>query len=98
MSFTSRLAAEKPLECVDMGTGAAPFLVGIPLEFLLQGRGQAPAMGETELGEHRAGCGQAEVLDEILPQNPHGHGVEQERALPGKPNDAPSGSSSRSSL
>ena len=71
-----------------MGTGSTPFLVGLPLEFLLQGRGHAPAVGETELSEHRTGSGQAEVLDEILPQEPHRDRVEQEGALPGEPNDA----------
>jgi hypothetical protein len=45
-------------------------------------------VGETELGEHRTGGGQAEVLDEILPQEPHRDRVEQERALLGEPNDA----------
>ena len=35
-----------------------------------------------------AGGGQAEVLDEVLPQEPHRDRVEQERPLPGEADDA----------
>jgi hypothetical protein len=45
-------------------------------------------VGKAERGQHRSRGGQAEVVDEILPQDPHGHGVEQERALPGETDDA----------
>jgi hypothetical protein len=48
-------------------------------------------VGEAELGEHRAGSDQAEVVDQILPQNPHGHGVEHERALARETDHAPLG-------
>ena len=42
----------------------------------------APAVGEAELGEHRARRGDAEVLDQILSEQAHRDRVEQERALP----------------
>jgi hypothetical protein len=41
-------------------------------------------MGEAELGEHGAGGGRAEVLNEILSQYAHRDGVEYERALSGE--------------
>jgi hypothetical protein len=41
-------------------------------------------VGEAELGENRAGSGEAEALYQILPENPLGHGVEQEGRCPAK--------------
>ena len=46
-------------------------------------------MSEAELGEHRSGSGLAKVVNEILPQEPHRHGVEQERPLPRETDHAP---------
>ena len=85
---TSRLRAKEPSKCVNLGSGETPFFVIRPRELLLHGRGHAPAVCETKLGEHRASRDQAEVLDEILPQQAHGHGVEQKRSLASKPNRA----------
>jgi hypothetical protein len=45
-------------------------------------------VGEAKLGEHRASSGKAKVFHEILPEKPHGHGVEQERALPSETDHA----------
>jgi hypothetical protein len=45
-------------------------------------------MGEAELGEHGAGGGEAEVLDEVLSQQPHRHRVEKERTLSGEADHA----------
>jgi hypothetical protein len=41
-------------------------------------------VGEAELGEHRARGDQAEVLDQVLAQQPHRHRVEEKRTLPGE--------------
>ena len=41
-------------------------------------------MGEAELGEHGAGGSEAEVLDEVLSQEPHRHRVKKERTLSGE--------------
>jgi hypothetical protein len=46
-------------------------------------------VGEAELGEHGARRSEAEVLDEILPQDAHGHGVEEKRTLSGEADHAP---------
>jgi hypothetical protein len=46
-------------------------------------------VGETELGQHGPRCGQAEVVNEDLSQDPHGHGIEQQCALPGEADHAP---------
>ena len=70
---------------MDAGTGAAPFFIVCPLEFLVHGRGHAPPVGEAELGQHGSSSCQAEVVNKILPQDAHGHGVEQECALPCEP-------------
>jgi hypothetical protein len=43
-----------------------------------------PWSREAKQREHRAGSGQPEVLDEVLSQDVHGHGVEQQRARPGE--------------
>ena len=80
--LAARLDAEQTLERVDAGAGAAPVLVAVPLELGLHRLGHAPAVGEAELGEHGARRGEAEVLDQVLPQQAHRHRVEQERALP----------------
>jgi hypothetical protein len=87
--FTSGLGEEESSEGVDAWTGETPFLTVPPFEFLANGLCHAPAVGEAELGEHGAGSGQAKVLDEILSQDPHGHGVDQERSLAGKTDDTP---------
>ena len=86
--LTSRLRAEEPLKRVDVGAGAPPVFIARPLELLLHGRRHPPAVGKTELGEHRAGSRQAKVVDKILPKKPHGHGVDQECALSGKTDHA----------
>jgi hypothetical protein len=54
----------------------------------MHGCRHAPAVGEAELGQYCSSRGQAEVVNEILPQDPHGHRVEQERALPGESDQA----------
>jgi hypothetical protein len=86
--LASRPGAEKPAEGVDARAGVTPFLMAGPPEFLLHGRRHAPAVGKAELGQHGSRGGQAEVVDEILPQDPHGHGVEQKGALPGESDQA----------
>jgi hypothetical protein len=74
---------------VDAGAGATPLLIGRPIELLSHGLCHAPAVGEAELGEHGSGSGEAEVVNEILPQDSHGNGVEQEGALPRETDHAP---------
>jgi hypothetical protein len=86
--LTPRFGAEQALEGMDPGAGAPPFFVVHPLEFLFHGLRHTPAMGKAELREHRTGGGQAEIVHEILTQEPHGYGIEQERALPGKADDS----------
>jgi hypothetical protein len=83
-----RLDAEEAFERVDAGARAAPVLVAVPLELGPHGLGHAPTMGEAELGEHGAGGSEAEVLDEVLPQEPHRHRVEKERTLSGEADHA----------
>jgi len=46
-------------------------------------------MGEAKLGEHDSGGREAEVIDELLSQEPHRHCVEKERTLSGEADDAP---------
>ena len=87
--ITSRLGAEKPLEGVDVGAGKTPFRIVVPGEFLFHGRRDAPTVGESKLGEHRSGSGEAEVFNEVLTQEPHSHRVDKEGALPGETDHAP---------
>ena len=79
---------EEAFQGVDAGTRMLPFLFGVPFELVLHGLGHTPAVGKTELGKHRAGGRQAEVLDEVLAQCPHRHSVEQQRPLSGEANHA----------
>ena len=83
-----RLDAEQAFERVDAGARAPPVVVAVPLELRLHRLGHAPAVREAELGEHGAGGGEAEVLDEVLAQQAHRHRVEQQRALPGEADHA----------
>ena len=76
---------------MDAGTGALPVVVALPLELRLHRLRHAPTVGEAELGENGAGSEQAEVLDQVLAQQPHRHGVQQQRALSGEPDHAPFG-------
>ena len=46
-------------------------------------------MGEAELGEHGAGGGEPEVLHQVLAQQPHGHRIQEDRALAGEADEAP---------
>ncbi len=85
------LDAEEALERVDARARAPPVLVAVPLELGLHRLGHAPAVREAELGEHGARGREAEVLDEVLAQQPHRDGVEQQRALPGEADHAPLG-------
>src|SRR3989339_105302 len=71
--------------------GPAQVCVVVPLVALLQGRRHSPAMSETELGENRARCMQAEVMHEIVTEEPHGHGVDEDDPLPGETEEAPGG-------
>ena len=80
-SLASRLDTEEPFERVDAGARSAPVLLGLPFELGLHRLCHALAVREAELREHGAGGGQAEVLDEVLSQEPHRDRVEQQRAL-----------------
>jgi len=90
-SLAASLDAKQAFERVDAGAGALPVVVAAPLELRLHRLGHAPAVRETELGEHRARREQAEVLDQVLAQQTHRHRVEQQRALPGEADHAPLG-------
>jgi hypothetical protein len=80
--------AEQTLERVNPGAGAAPIIGAVPAERALHGFGHAPAVREAELGEHRARGRHAEVLHQVLSQQPHGYGVDQQRSLAGEANHA----------
>ncbi len=84
---TARLDAEESLERVDAEPCAQPLLVAVPGELLAHRFGHPPSVGEPELREHGARRGQPEVLDQVLPQEPHRDRVEQERALSREAND-----------
>src|SRR5690606_39163627 len=86
--LASRLNAKKAFEGVDAEARAAPVLVAVPFELGLHGFSHAPTVGEAELGEHGAGGREAEVLYEVLSQEPHGDRVDEERALSGEPDHA----------
>jgi len=83
-ALAPRLDPEEPFQRVEAGARPGPVLVGVPLELGPQGLGHAPAVREAELGQDGAGGGEAEVLDQVLSQEPHGHRVDEERALPGE--------------
>jgi hypothetical protein len=85
------LDAEQAFEGMDARARALPVVVAVPLELGLHRLRHAPAVREAELGQHRAGGGEAEVLDEILAQQAHRDRVEQQRALPGEADHAPLG-------
>lgn len=73
---------------MEPGARAAPVLVAVPPVLGAHGLGHAPALGEAELGQEGSGGREAEVLDELLSQETHRDGVDEERALPGEPDDA----------
>jgi hypothetical protein len=73
----------------SLEASAEPLLLAVPLELRLHGFGQAPPVGEAKLGEHGSSGREAEVLDQVLPQEPHRHRVDQERPLPGEADHAP---------
>src|SRR6185503_15642267 len=77
----TRLDAKEALEGVDPEPGAQPLLVAVPRELVAHRLRHPPAVREAELREHGAGSGQPEVLDEVLAQQPHRDGVEEQRAL-----------------
>ncbi len=82
--LTPRLDEKESLQSEKSGPGAATFLIVQPLEVLLHGLRHAPAVGKAKLGEHRTRRGEAEVLNQVLAQESHGDGIEQEGALPGE--------------
>jgi len=85
LALVPGLHPEQPLQGVDAGAGATPVVVAVPRELGLHGLGHSPPVGESELDEHRAGGRRAEVLYEVLPQQAHRDGVEQQGSLPGEP-------------
>ncbi len=86
--MASGLDAEKAFEGVEAGARAAPVVVGVPLELGLHRLRHAPTVGEAELGEDGAGGSEAEVLDQVLSQQPHRHRVKRERTLTGEADHA----------
>jgi hypothetical protein len=66
---------------MEARSGPPPLLIARPIHVLLHGFGHAPPVGEAKLGQDRARGGEAERLNEILTQDPHGPGIEQERPL-----------------
>jgi hypothetical protein len=79
---------KETFEGVDASARALPFLAAVPLELGLHGLGHAPTVGETELGQHGARGGHAEVLDEVFAQKSHRHRIEQQRSLSGEADHA----------
>jgi hypothetical protein len=45
-------------------------------------------MSEAKLGEDCPRCRETEVLDQVLPQKPHGDGIDQKSTLPSEANEA----------
>jgi len=88
-SLASRLDAEKAFKGVEARARAAPVVAGVPLELGLHRLGHPPSVGEAELGEHDTGGREAEILDEVLSQEPHRDRVDKERSLPGEADRAP---------
>src|SRR5207302_1484170 len=88
---TSGFQHEEALERVDPGAGSSPIVVAVPLEFGSHGFGHAPAMDVAESGENPPGHPDAEGVDELLPEQALGDGVEDERALAGKVDQPPAG-------
>ncbi len=82
---------EQPAEGVNPRASLDPIHLAVPIELGLHGLGHAPPVREAELGEYRARRGQPEAVDQILAQDAHGHGVDQQRALPREPDQAPLG-------
>jgi hypothetical protein len=80
------LSAHTPLS--GIAPGSAPFVTIIPHEFLLYGLCHTPSVYKAELGQNCSGGSQAEVVNQILPKNPHSHGVQQKRPPPCKANKA----------
>ena len=66
-----RLDAEKAFQGVDAGARQAPVCRIGPLELGLHSLGHAPTMRESELGQNRTRSIEAEILDQILAQEPH---------------------------
>jgi hypothetical protein len=47
-----------------------------------------PTMGEAKLGEHGTGRREAEILDQVLAQEPHRDGIDEECAAFGERSEA----------
>src|SRR6185436_8577971 len=72
---------EEALQGIDPGAGPLPVLKGCPVELVAHRLGHAPAVGISEAAQKTAGDPYAEGVDEFLPEQPLGHGIEDEGTL-----------------
>jgi hypothetical protein len=72
---------EKPLERVEPRAGATPLLVGVPFELGAHCFGHPSAMHVTETAEDASRHPDTEGVDQLFPEQPLGHRVENQRPL-----------------
>jgi len=84
----SQLEMEEALQGMDAAPSQTPFLGAVPGKVRLQRLGGPPTLGKAELGEYGAGGGETEILHQVLPQQPHGHGIDEQRTVPRKADHA----------
>jgi hypothetical protein len=80
-----------PLEHVEAPARDAPVALGVPGQRVAHGLGGAPAVGEAEAREHRAGDGLAQAVHQLAAQETHRPRVHQQHALVGEAQHAPLG-------
>ncbi|MDP3235510.1 MAG: hypothetical protein Q8N26_22190 [Myxococcales bacterium] len=85
-ALRARLEMAQAAERRQPGAGERPFFCR--LELRLNRLGHSPAIGEPELGQHGAGRGGPEAVDEVLAQQPHRDGVDEQRPLASELNEA----------
>src|SRR5690606_38148046 len=82
------LDANEPLQGVQTSARLPPLVRAGPWQPGLQVLGRAPAVRVAEPGENGACAADAERVDQLAPQQPECHRVEQQDALAGEPQDA----------
>jgi hypothetical protein len=80
-AISARLDAKEAAQRGEPKTRILPVVFGVPSELGVHRLGHTPAVGEAELGQHGPRSDGAEVVDQVLAEQAHRDGVEQERAL-----------------
>jgi hypothetical protein len=75
------LVDHQPLQLVQASARPVPLLLALPRKGGLEGLGHAPAVRVAEARQDRSRRRQAQALDELLPEQPQLHHVEDHRAL-----------------